>query len=88
MATLLGSGVHRDDARPMSFYAFQIPVSDAHDFLRLSAASCVHTPFVTCRNQLSIGVLLDAQGQVANHVGVLCEVNQMPPAMFHKLLHR
>ena len=47
-----------------------------------------HTPFVTCRNQLSIGVLLDAQGQVANHVGVLCEVNQMPPAMFHKLLHR
>nr|AML77736.1 putative LOV domain-containing protein [Sargassum fusiforme] len=43
------------------------------------------TPFW---NQLSIGVLLDAHGQVANHVGVLCEVNQMPPSMFHKLLHR
>nr|AML78621.1 putative LOV domain-containing protein [Saccharina japonica] len=43
------------------------------------------TPFW---NQLSIGVLLDAHGQVANHVGVLCEVNQMPPAVFHRLLHR
>eukprot|EP00903_Cladosiphon_okamuranus_P008784 g8415.t1 len=39
-------------------------------------------------NQLSIGVLLDAHGQVANHVGVMCEVNQMPPTVFHRLLHR
>ncbi|CAN0398272.1 unnamed protein product [Ectocarpus fasciculatus] len=43
------------------------------------------TPFW---NQLSIGVLLDSHGQVANHVGVMCEVNQMPPAVFHRLLHR
>eukprot|EP00752_Nemacystus_decipiens_P006467 g5823.t1 len=43
------------------------------------------TPFW---NQLSIGVLLDAHGQVANHVGVMCEVSQMPPAVFHRLLHR
>nr|AML76366.1 putative LOV domain-containing protein [Ishige okamurae] len=43
------------------------------------------TPFW---NQLSIGVLLDSHGRVANHVGVLCEVKQMPPADFHRLLHR
>nr|AML79040.1 putative LOV domain-containing protein [Petalonia fascia] len=39
-------------------------------------------------NQLSIGVLLDAHGQVANHVAVMYEVNPMPPAVFHRLLHR
>nr|AML77778.1 putative LOV domain-containing protein [Dictyopteris undulata] len=43
------------------------------------------TPFW---NQLSIGNLLDSQGQVANNVGVLCEVKQMPAADFHRLLHR
>ncbi|CAM9359862.1 unnamed protein product, partial [Scytosiphon promiscuus] len=43
------------------------------------------TPFW---NQLSIGVLLDAHGQVANHVAVMYEVNPMAPAVFHRLLHR
>ncbi|CAM9345841.1 unnamed protein product [Hapterophycus canaliculatus] len=43
------------------------------------------TPFW---NQLSIGVLLDAHGQVANHVAVMYEINPMAPAVFHRLLHR
>nr|AML76362.1 putative LOV domain-containing protein [Ishige okamurae] len=43
------------------------------------------TPFW---NQLSVGTLLDAEGRIANHVGVMYEIKQMPQADFHRLLHR
>lgn len=40
------------------------------------------------RNQLSVGNLFDAQGQVANIIGVLYEVKPMAPRDFRKQLHR
>lgn len=68
----------------------QMPRNLSTIFFVLSSFFCFFSsnPRPSFRNQLSVGVLLDAHGQVANHVGVMYEVSPMSPTLFHRLLHR